>query len=215
MSATMKILTGAAGLIAAVGLATPASAQYYPQPSYPQQGYPQQGYPQQGYPQPGYGTNNPVDQIVGQILGYGRYPYGNYGYNQYANQSAAVDQCARAVEQRLNGYRGGYYGYGNVPYGGYNQGYGNQPYGNQYGYNQGYAGGRVQGITKVDRKSYGLKVFGVASSGYRGYQGYGNNRYGTYGYGAGADLSWNCEVRYDGRIRDIDIKRRTADWRGY
>jgi len=205
MSATMKILTGAAGLAAAVGLATPASAQYYPQPGYPQQGYPQQGYP-------GYGNNNPVGQIVGQILGYGRYPYGNYGYNQYANQSAAVDQCARAVEQRLNGYRGGYYGYGNVPYGG---GYGNQGYGNQYGYDQRYAGGRVQGITRVERKNYGLKVWGVATSGYRGYQGYGNNRYGTYGYGAGADLSFDCEVRYDGRIRDIDIKRRTANWRGY
>jgi hypothetical protein len=202
MLATMKILTGAAGLAAAVGLATPASAQYYPQPGYPQQGYPQPGY--------GYGNPNPVDQVLGQILGYGRYPYGNYGYNQYANQSMAVDQCARAVERRLNSYRGGYYGYGNVPYGGYNQGYGNQ-----YGYNQGYGGGRVQGITRVERKNYGLKVWGVATSGYRGYQGYGNNRYGTYGYGAGADLSFDCEVRYDGRIRDIDIKRRTANWRGY
>jgi hypothetical protein len=200
MSAKMKILTGAAGLAAAVGLATPASAQYYPQPGYPQQGYPQQGYPQPGY---GYGNQNPVGQVLGQILGYGRYPYGNYGYNQYANQSTAVDQCARAVDQRLNGYRGGYYGYGN------------QRYGNQYGYNQGYAGGRVQGITRVERKNYGLKVWGVATSGYRGYQGYGNNRYGTYGYGAGADLSWDCEVRYDGRVRDIDIKRRTANWRGY
>lgn len=225
MSATMKILTGATGLAAMVGLATPASAQYYPQPGYPQQGYPQpgypqqgypqQGYPQQGYPQPGYGygNNNPVGQIVGQILGYGRYPYGNYGYNQYANQATVVDQCARAVDARLNGYRGGYYGYGNVPYGG---GYGNQRYGNQYGYNQGPGGGgRVQGITRVERKSYGLKVYGVASSGYRGYQGYGQSNYGNYGYGAGADLSFNCEVRYDGRIRDINIKRRTANWRGY
>ena len=209
MSAKMKILTGAAGLAAAVGLATPASAQYYPQPSYPQQGY-----PQQGYPQPGYGTNNPVGTIVNSILGYGRYPYGNYGYNQYNNQSAAIDQCARAVDARLNGYRGGYYGYGNVPYGG---GYGNQygRYGNQYGYNNQYAGGRVQGITRVERKSYGLKVWGVATSGYRGYEGYNRNGYGTYGYSNGADLSFDCEVRYDGRIRDIDIKRRTAYWRGY
>lgn len=209
MSAKMKILTGAAGLAAAVGLATPASAQYYPQPSYPQQGY-----PQQGYPQPVYGTNNPVGTIVNSILGYGRYPYGNYGYNQYNNQSAAIDQCARAVDARLNGYRGGYYGYGNVPYGG---GYGNQygRYGNQYGYNSQYAGGRVQGITRVERKSYGLKVWGVATSGYRGYEGYNRYGYGTYGYSNGADLSFDCEVRYDGRIRDIDIKRRTAYWRGY
>ena len=200
MSATLKILTGAAGLAAAVGLATPASAQYYPQPNY------------------GYGnqSQNPMGQIVGQILGYGRYPYGNYGYNQYSNQSTVVDQCARAVQQRLSGGYGAYYGnqgYGN-PYG--NQGYNNRGYGNQgYGYNQGYGGGSVQGITRVERKNYGLKVYGVASSGYRGYEGYGRSNYGNYGYGAGADLSFNCEVRHDGRIREIDIKRRSANWRGY
>jgi hypothetical protein len=224
MSAKMKLLAGAAGAAALVGLASPAAAQY---------------------PGPGYGygyNNNPVGQIVNSILGYGRYPYGNYGYNQYGNQGAVIDQCSRAVEARLNGYRGGYYGYGNVPYGGryggangydrgygYDQGYGgqydqrysgqygyNQGYGGQYGYNQGYGGGgRVQGITRVDRKSYGFKVYGVASSGYRGYEGYGRRGYGSYGYGAGADLSFNCEVRYDGRIRDIDINRRNAYWRGY
>ena len=114
--------------------------------------------------------------------------------------------CARAVEARVGGYRGGYYGYGNMPYG--------NPYGG-YGYNQGYGGGRVLGITRVDRKSYGLKVRGVASSGYNGYDGYGRRGYGSYGYNAGADLSWSCEVRYDGRIRDIDIDRRSAYWRGY
>ena len=192
MSVKTKILAGAAGFAALVGFASPAAAQYYPQPGY------------------GYGNNNGVGQIIGQILGYGRYPYGNYGYNQYGNQSQAIDQCARAVESRIGGQRGGYYGYGNVPYGG---GYGG--YGNQYGYgNQGY-GGRVQGITRVERKSYGLKVWGVASSGYQGYEGYGRRGYGNFGYGAGADLSWDCEVRYDGRIRDLDIKRRTANWRGY
>jgi hypothetical protein len=193
MKALVKILAGGIGL-AALASAAPASAQYYPPNPY------------------GYGNNNVVGQVIGQILnpyGYGRYPYGNYGYNQYANQGAAVDQCARAVEARLGGYNGnGYYGYGNVPYGGR---YG---YNTRNGYN-GYAGGRVQGITRVDRKSYGLKVFGVASSGYQGYQGYGQRGYGSYGYNAGADLSFNCEVRYDGRIRDIDINRRSAYWRGY
>ena len=195
MSVKTKLLAGAAGLAALVGFAAPAAAQYYP-----------------GYGYGGYNNNNVVGAIVNSVLGYGRYPYGNYGYNQYGNQSAAIDQCARAVEARLGGYNG-YYGYGNVPYGG---GYGYGGYGNPYGYNQGYGGGgRVQGITRVDRKSYGLKVYGVASSGYRGYDGYGRRGYGSYGYGAGADLSWNCEVRYDGRIRDIDINRRSAYWRGY
>ena len=187
MSAKIKLLAGAAGLAALAGFASPAAAQY---PGY-------------GY---GYNNNNPLGAILGTVLGYGRYPYGNYGYNTYSNQSSAIDQCARAVEARLNGYNG-YYGYGNMGYGGYNN-YGYNNYGNN-------GGGRVQGITRVDRKSYGLKVYGVASSGYRGYNGYGRGGYGSYGYNAGADLSFNCEVRYDGRIRDIDINRRTAYWRGY
>ena len=189
MKALSMILAGGVGL-AALASAAPAAAQYYP-----------------GNPGYGYGSGNVVGQVLGQILGYGQYPYGNHGYNQYNNQSAAVDQCARAVEARLNGNRGGYYGYGNVPYGG------------QYGYNgyNGYAGGgaRVLGVTRVEGKSYGLKVRGVASSGNQGYNGYGRSGYGNYGYSNGADLSWSCEVRYDGRIRDIDLNRRTAYWRGY
>lgn len=187
MKALTKVLAGGVAF-AALASAAPAAAQYYP------------GYPGYGYG----GSSNVVGQVLGQILGYGRYPYANYGYNTYSNQSGAVDQCARAVEARLNGYNG-YYGYGNMPYQG------------GYGYNgyNGAAGGRVQGITRVAQKSYGLKVYGVASSGYQGYSGYGQRGYGTYGYGNGADLSFNCEVRYDGRIRDIDINRRTANWRGY
>ena len=201
MSAKTKFLTGAAGLAALVGFAAPAAAQYYPTPNY------------------GYGNNNNsvLGAIINSVTGYGRYPYGNSGYSQYGNQyggqygynqNMMVDQCARAVEARLNGNgnRNGYYGYGNMPYG-------NQ-YGG-YGYNNGYAGGRVQGITRVERKSYGLKVNGVASSGYNGYDGYGRRGYGNYGYNAGADLSFKCEVRADGRIRDIDIDRRSANWRGY
>ncbi|QDP19180.1 hypothetical protein [Sphingomonas xanthus] len=189
MSLKMKMLAGAAGIAAAVGVATPAAAQYYPGSSYP------------GY---GYGNNQGgvVGAIINSVLGYGQYPHGNYGYNSYRNQSSAVNQCARAVEARINGYRGGYYGYGG------------QGYGYGYGYNN-QAQGRVQGITRVERKSYGLKVYGVASSGNRYYDGYGRGGYGSYGYNAGADLRFNCEVRYDGRIRDIDVKRRTAQWRGY
>ena len=196
MSLKMKILAGAAGLAAAVGVATPAAAQYYPQPGY------------------GYGNQGGVlGQIVNQVFGYGRYPYGNYGYNQgYGNQRVAIDQCARAVEARLN--RGTYGNYGYQGWNGYNGRYGNGGYGNG-GYGNGGYGGRVLGITRVDRKSYGLKVHGVASSGYNGYQGYGRGGYGSYGYSQGADLSWNCEVRYDGRVRDVDVKRRTANWRGY
>ena len=144
----------------------------------------------------------PPQQNQGGILGaiinsynYGRYPYGNYGYNQYGNQRYGVDRCARAVEQRLN--RGNY----------------NYYQGNNYNRYRNF--GRVEGITKVQRKSYGLKVTGVASSGYGGYQGWNQRNYGTYGYGAGADLKFECKVYSSGQIRDIDIKRRVANWRGY
>lgn len=198
MSAKFKILTGVAGLTALVGLAAPAAAQGYPY-----------GY-NQGY---GYNNNGGVlGAIVNQVLGYGRYPYGNYGYGQYGygqsgygqSQSVAVDQCARAAEARLSGY-GGYnngYGYGYGGYGGYNQGYGYN------GYNSGN-GARVVGISRVDRKSYGYRVYGVATDRYG--QGYGYRS----GYGA-PTVRFNCKVDYNGRIRDVNINRNMVGYRyGY
>ena len=173
MSAKWMVLAGAACLVVA-GAAVPAEAQYYPAP------------PHQG---------GIADAIIGQVLGYGRYPYGNYGYNQYGNQRHGIDRCARAVEQRLNRYNNNFYG-----------GYNYRRYRNF---------GRVEGITRVERKNYGLKVTGVASSGYGGYQGWNQPGYGTYGYHAGADLKFECKVYRSGQIRDIDIKRREARWRGY
>ena len=173
MSALTKILTGAAGLAAAVGFASPAAAQYYPGSPY------------------GYGNQGVVGAIINGVLGGGN----QYGYNQYGygagNQQYAVSQCARAVEARLGGGYGGY--------GAYNQGYGG------YGYNQGYAGGRVVQITGVERKNSGTRVRGIASSG----AGYG-------GYNSGADLSFSCKVSYNGRITDLDLNRRsTGYYRGY
>lgn len=197
MSALTKILTGAAGLAAAVGFASPAAAQYYPG---------------QGYPNQGYGNNNVIGQILGSVLGGGR--YGGYGYNGYgSNTQQAVQQCAIAVEQRLNGgYGGGYnQGYGNYG-GGYNQGYGNYGggYNQGYGYNQGNAGGRVVSITHADRHNRGVtKVKGLASSG-------GNAGYGGYGYSNRADLRFKCEVDYRGNIRDLHIDRNDSyGYRGY
>ena len=183
MSARIKILAGAVGIAAAVGFASPAAAQYYPQ-----------------------NNNGVLGAIIGALGGYGQYPYGNYGYGQ-TNDRYAVDQCARAVESRLNGY-GGYGSYNqgyNQGYGGYNQGYG--AYGNQYG------GGRVTGITRVERRSGGgLKVYGVAqTNAYAGYNnGYGYNNGSGYnqGYGAGyPDIKFNCKVSTRGQITDVDIDR--------
>lgn len=180
MSALTNILSGAAGLAALVGVATPAAAQYYPQPN-----------------------GGIVGAIINGVVNggrYGQYPYGNYGYNQgYGGQSAAIDQCARAVEARLSGNSYGGFGYRNYGYQGYSNG----------------SGGRVLGITRVERKNYGMKVSGVASSGYNRYDGYNRNGYGSYGYSQGADLSFNCKVDYRGGIRDLHVSRRSANWRGY
>ena len=213
MSAKFRILTGVAGLTALVGLAAPAAAQ----------GYPYGGGYNQGY---GYNNNGGVlGAIVNQVLGYGRYPYGNYGYGQQGygqggygqggygqSQSVAVDQCARAAEARLSGYGGynsGYGGYNNG-YGGYNNGYGG--YNNGYGYN-GYNGGnggaRVVGISRVDRKSYGYRVYGVATDRYGQGDGYRS------GYGS-PSIRFDCKVEYNGRIRDVNINRNMAGYRyGY
>ena len=165
MSVLSKVLTGAAGLAAVVGFATPAAAQYYP----------------------GYGYNNGggvVGAIINGVIGNGQYGYGNqYGYGQ-GNDRFAVDQCSRAVQARLGGNYGGGYGYNN------------------------YGGGRVVGITSVERRNSGLRVRGVASSGARG-------GYGGYGYNnAAADLSFSCRVDYRGRVTSVNLDRRYQSY-GY
>lgn len=181
--------TAAAGLAAAT-FAAPASAQYpypYPQP-----------YPQQ-YPY-GYNNNgaNVIGSIINSVLGYGRYPYGNYGYGQPAYQSAqrAVDQCARAVEARLNNYAF------------------NDAYNRWNTYNNPYRGwarpgaARVLGIDEVRvRSSNRIRVRGVATSGNvyaqpYGWGGYQYNRsYGT------PDLRFKCNADRFGRVYDVDIDR--------
>jgi len=162
------------------------------------------------YPYGGYGNNggNVVGQVINQVLGGGA--YGQYGQG---NDRVAVDQCARAAQAQIS--RSGYGGYGNQGYG--NPGYGNQGYGNQ-----GYASARVVGITGVERKSNGLKVSGLISTGagynqgYYGNQGYGNQGYGNQGYNQVADLRFSCRVDYRGYVRDIDIKRNNQAYRrGY
>lgn len=175
MGAKTLAMVGVAGFAAVLALPSAAAGQYYPPPN------------------PG--------GIVGQIVNayrYGQYPYGNYGYDRYGNQGAAIDQCARAVEARLNG----------------NNAYGNWGYSGP-GYNRYRNSGRVEGITRVLPKDNGFRVFGVASSGWGGYQGYNRHGYGNYGYSQGADLRWDCRIDRRGRISDLDINRRTSNWRGY
>ena len=182
--------TAAAGLAAAT-FAVPASAQQYPYP------YPQP-YPQQ-YPY-GYNNNgaNVIGSIINSVLGYGRYPYGNYGYGQpgYQNSQRAVDQCARAVEARLNNYA-------------FNDGFNRwNPYNNPYNGWARQGSGRVLGIEDVRvRNSDRIRVRGVATSGnvYAQQYGYGqyqyNRQYGT------PDLRFTCNADRRGRVYDVDINR--------
>lgn len=199
----LAFLTATVAGIAAASVAAPASAQQYPYPY--QQQYPQP-YPQQ-YPY-GYNSNNPAN-VIGNIiqgaLGYGRYPYGNYGYGQpgYQTQQVAVDQCARSVEARLNGYaRNDNYDRWNPtrnPWSGWAR--------------QGAA--RVVGVDDVRiRKNDRIRIRGVATSGYqyeRGY-GYGNYQYNRQ-YGT-PDLRFTCNADRYGRVYDVDIDRMSYYRRG-
>ncbi|MCY7397839.1 MAG: hypothetical protein LH466_03235 [Sphingomonas bacterium] len=176
MSALVKVLTGAAGLAAVVGFATPAAAQYYPGTGY-------------GYNNGGGVVGAIINSVIGGGGAYGGGYGGGYG-NNGGNDRYAVDQCSRAVQSRLGGGYGG------------------------YGYNN-YGGGRVVGITRVERRNSGIRVRGVASSG-------SSSGYGGYGYNnASADLSFSCKVDYRGRIVDLDLDRRydsygyNEGYRGY
>jgi hypothetical protein len=188
-----KFLAGAAAL---GSLGAPAAAQYYPQPAYPQQ-YPQYPpqYPQQTYPSYGFGqgtTGNPVTDIIDSLLG-----------NRYnVTDRQAVRQCARAaMAQAQSQYGSGYGAYG-------------QRYGQQYGqgYNR-YQAMRVTAITDVQRRSNGLRVSGLLSSGGAYNNGYG----GQYGYQnqsyAAGDLSFRCNVDYRGAVTGIRI-RPASGYRG-
>jgi hypothetical protein len=174
-------LLAAAATIGAV--AAPAAAQYYPAPTYPQQQYPYPGqaYPAPGYPQqPGYGyppQQGGLSGVIGQLLG-----------NRYAvNDRTAITQCASAAQAQVAQQYGG--GYGNRPYNGYNQ-----------GYNQGYGQSRVTAITQVERRNRGLRVTGLIASG----QAYGGGYNQQYG---GADLSFRCNVDYNGAVTNLRVNR--------
>ena len=197
MTMFTKLLTAAAAI---GGLAAPAAAQYAPypqplpgQPVYGQPVYGQPGYAQP-YGQPGYGqqpygyNNNPVNQIINQLLG-----------NRYnVSDRTAISQCASAAIQQAG------LQYQRQPYG---NAYG---YNNNRGYNQGYNGAanmRVTAITDVQRRQNSLRVSGLIDS--RG--GYAPNGqaygYQNQGYAATGDLSFRCNVDYRGTVTNVRINR--------
>jgi hypothetical protein len=199
MKAVSRFLAGAAAVAAVtVGAAAPAAAQYYP------------------------GTGGGLgDVLVGAVLnsilrggnpgGYNGY----YGRNDYNIERTAVDQCARATEQRLNGNN----------------------YSNGYGYQN--AGIRVVQIERVQRTRNGnMRVYGLATNtGYQGNYGGGYNQpyggynqpygggynqpynggynqpYGGYQQPAAAEFRFNCKFSRNGRISDLDIDRNRSAYR--
>src|SRR6476619_568866 len=180
------------GIAAPLGAQTPYPYGY--QPTYPQ--YPQQqAYPgyQQGYGQQGYGSQGAIGSIIDSLLG-----------NRYnVSDRTAVSQCATAAMTQASAqYRGQGYGQG------YGNGY-NNAYGEGYGYN-GAAAMRVTAITDVQRRSNGLRVSGLMSSGngnrgqYGGQYGYANRGY------AGGDLTFRCNVDYRGVVTNVRIRQSDA-----
>lgn len=206
MKAVSKILTGAAAVAAlSLGAAAPAAAQYYPSPY------------------GGYGGGGLGDVITGAVLNSilrGGNPYGGnayYGRQDYDLERAAVQQCAAAAEQRINGRYAGGYNQGYNQYGGYNQGYG-------------YNGAGVYRVAQIDRvnrtRNGNMRVYGLATN--AAYQGnYGQPYYGGYNqpyggysqpyggynqpYGAynqrQANFRFDCKFERNGRISDLKVNR--------
>ena len=136
-----------------------------------------------------------------QYYGYSRYGsnYSQpYGYSQYGygmNTNAAASQCTAAVQSRL---------YNRTSLGSILGSLVRVP----------TARGQVLSITQVSPRSDGMiRVRGLASSGRyasNGYGAYGVGAYGAlgYGYNNAADLSFRCDVGYNGAIYDVRINRR-------
>lgn len=229
----MRILQILAATVAAGAVAVPAVAQSsypypyaqpvpQPYPGQPGYGYqqPGQGYPGQGYAQPGYGYPsqqaygaNPIEQIIGQLLG-----------NRYGvSDRTLVSRCAAAaVTQAQRQYAPRYDGYGQPPYG---NAYGhNQPHNPHYGYNGAHSQMRVTAITDVQRRSgnRGLRVTGRMSSGMHAMP-YGQPGYGQQGYGYQAqvdpryaqagDLSFRCNVDSRGTVSAVRVSRYSPGYR--
>ena len=147
-------------------------------PAAAQYGY---GYP----PQQQYGYGYPQQQQYGYSYGS---PYGNaYGYQQNAS-AAAAQRCSAAVQQRLQA-RGGLTSILGAVLGAR------------------ATGGRVLSVTQVNPRRNVIRVRGLANSG-SNYGAYGVGAYGASAYGYQPDLTFRCEVDYNGYVRDVDIMRR-------
>lgn len=115
-----------------------------------------------------------------------------YGYAP-VNTNMAASQCSAAVQNRL---------------------YNRTSLGDILGSLVGVPmnSGRVVSITQVNPRNNGtVRVRGLASSGryaYNSYGPYGIGAYGALGYGYNADLSFRCDVGFNGAVYNVHINRR-------
>jgi len=172
-------MTRFASIIAAAALAGTAAAPAAAQYQQPYPYQPQYPYPGQNYGN-NYGQNYGNDQsVVGAIVD-------SLIGNRYAvGDRQAIRQCAWAAVQRAQQYGGGY--------------------GERYRDRL-----RVTSINDVQRRTLVLRVRGTLGRG----GGYGNggynNGYGGGGYGgsyARPELSFRCDVNYNGYVQDVRIER--------
>ena len=119
--------------------------------------------------------------------------YQRYGYAPYVNTNYAASQCSAAVQNRL-----------------YNRTGLGAILGSLVGVPMN--SGRVVSITQVNPRDNGtIRVRGLASSGryaYNDYGPYGVGAYGALGYNYNADLSFRCDVGYNGAVYNVHIDRR-------
>ena len=134
-----------------------------------------------------YGYASPYGAPYGNAYGY-------YGQQQAQLSSMATNQCAAAVHHRLatratrgmGGIIGAVLGTATVA-----------------------PQGRVVSFTRIEQRRGLVRVRGLASSGTQvAYSPYGYGAYGATGYGHQADLSFRCDVGYDGRVHNVKIDRR-------
>ena len=113
-----------------------------------------------------------------------------YGYGYGVNTQVAAQRCAAAVQNRL---------YNRSSIGGI--------LGAVLGTN---TTGRVVSVTQVTPRRSSVRVRGLASSGRMagGYGPYGAGAYGALGYSYQPDLSFRCDVDFNGYVRNVDINRR-------
>lgn len=137
-------------------------------------------------------------QYYGYANRYDSNPYARgtrYGSNYGMNANVAAQQCSAAVQSRL---------------------YNRTSLGTILGSLVGIpvnSYGRVVSITQQTPTRNGMRIRGFASSGryaYNNYGPYGAGAYGALGYNsaAAADLSFRCDVDFNGYVRNVDINRR-------